>query len=355
MECRTWSIAGDKRITGLCTMDMLRETAASMKNSCPICVTPSPVTGPKGCCVCDATEEFPGIWSFVTPFAATGSYYYADSEVVTGVPCLSRIHPPTPPGHAIATTILYRPASTEYTALDLIRVMATPVTPGCAWGNGSGRYDGWIHAPTYGEPTSTTCPIVVGYTEKRCTHSYSGPFYRHNGTSSVGGPFARNCIWPYTNFVWFNVAESPYEGHPFREYDWFHPTSCPYPYNNIIRRIYPQSVCWGWYLRCGTFHRTDLNYMLLTLTTTGYSHTSYNRVIAIDGTFGAVWVHNAFKHGCGVGSNASGVGGGEVTWKAIYPCNNPATITLTTTTPSPTTGMFKGLTFPTTIILEAVY
>lgn len=54
-NCKTWSIAGDKRITGLCSMEMLMETARTMRDGCPICVTPvQQVTGTvpvNGACV----------------------------------------------------------------------------------------------------------------------------------------------------------------------------------------------------------------------------------------------------------------------------------------------------------------
>lgn len=39
-ECVTWSITGDKRITGLCSMELLMNTASSMKRGCPVCVSP---------------------------------------------------------------------------------------------------------------------------------------------------------------------------------------------------------------------------------------------------------------------------------------------------------------------------
>ena len=57
--CKTWSIAGDKRITGLCSMEMLRETARTMRDSCSICLTPS---RPVGQCIgVDGCADFP-VW-----------------------------------------------------------------------------------------------------------------------------------------------------------------------------------------------------------------------------------------------------------------------------------------------------
>lgn len=38
--CVTWSTAGDKEITGLCPMELLMETARTMRDGCPICATP---------------------------------------------------------------------------------------------------------------------------------------------------------------------------------------------------------------------------------------------------------------------------------------------------------------------------
>lgn len=41
-ECFTWSQTSDKSITGLCSMELLRETSANMRNGCPICAVPGP-------------------------------------------------------------------------------------------------------------------------------------------------------------------------------------------------------------------------------------------------------------------------------------------------------------------------
>lgn len=39
-ECFTWSQTSDKSITGLCSMELLRETSANMRNGCPVCIEP---------------------------------------------------------------------------------------------------------------------------------------------------------------------------------------------------------------------------------------------------------------------------------------------------------------------------
>lgn len=362
--CTTWSLPGDRPRSALCSMEHFRETERVMKNACPACIHPGVLLPPKGCCLCDAVEEFPPRWEFATPFAASGTYAVTSPRTWTGTTCLGRVEPPGS-GFATVTRDLYRPSPDDYVPLPLIRTVASaagnPVAV-CGWTNGRGRVDGWYwHASHKGG----ACPITTGVGELRCSFSFSGAYVRPDGSTSGGSYGLSGCLWPTSAFKWESVPEFPGRiGTPMTSDLWYDFLTCAaYPANVRVKKLFTPQVCWQWYLTCGSFLGAGTNTIRLHLSATGYSYAHLDRIIYVDGPLGSVPIHDDLHTGSQIcfqepggphfGGLLSPLGGGLV-WEGVYPCNEPSLITLTTATPSPSSGLFQGLTFPTIIKLRAV-
>jgi len=370
MTCPTWSNTTDKPITGLCSMEMLRETERKMRYACPICVTPVAVVGPTGCCLCPSDEQFPGIWEFASAFSASGAYSVTSPRTWTGTACLARVEP-TGDGYATVTRNIYRPAPSEYVPLPLIRTLQNPIAgvpqPVCGWTNGSGRIDGWYWQASH---KSAGCGLLPGFASLRCSYNFNGAFVNPNGTTTGGGYGASSCLWSPSKFFWANVPEFPgREGTPMTGDLWYDFLTCTsYPANVRPKQLFAPQVCWQWHLTCNTFLSGASNTVRLYLSAAGYSYAYLDRIIYVDGVFGAIPRHDEITTVNGGGNfcffEPDGTTGpgylatqgtSSIVWEGVYPCNEPRVITLTTATPSPIAGLFKGLTFPTVIKLRAVY
>ena len=365
-QCRTWSITGDKRVTGKCSMQLLMETERIMKNGCPVCANANAIVGPIGCCGCTG-EVFPGIWDFDSPFSIGGDYHIPEVVSVTGSasewPCLGNVTPPGS-GYATATTTQYRTPLSDIQGHPLIRVMSTGGTPGCAWGYGESTYDGFIFYPTYGNPSGVapgSCPLTRGYTELRCSYSHAGPYYRANGSSAVGNPFGAH-FRPFNTYEWSNVPESGYDGESLGSVLGAFLITLPcgsYPNNTKLGSLLVGSICWNWHLTCISLGGGGPQTLRLLLNSFSYSLITLDKMIGVPSFSGSTWVHD------GIGASPCGttfdglvaIQGHPVigaSWTATYPCNQPDTITLTNPYPIGI-GSNAGLTFPETITLRAVY
>jgi len=349
--CKTWSMPS-ANIVGLCSS---MYDPPPGQNTCPVCVMPVSLIGPVGCCGCPSTEQFPAIWTFDSGFSIGGGY--ADPEVTTddSLACLSNVNP-AGSAAALATTTRYRIDLSSMTGMPLIRGTGVGGTPSCAWGNGDGYFNGYSYYPTYGTPSPPVggCSLTPGYTEIRCTYPFSGPYAGPSGSTTVGSIASGACIWPPSAFNWTGVTDTPYEGDTLAAKLWSDAAPCgAYPSNVIVRELLVKSVCWGWFLRCVV--DGGLQYLTLSLTTSGYAHVTLDRPIWLSDGFTTKWVHDELGFGSLCLSPAiTGVTHGVMSWSAVYPCGNPATMTLTRSS-APPTGMFTGLSFPSTITLRAVY
>lgn len=338
-------------------MQMLRETERVMRDGCPICVQATPIVGPVGCCGCPSDEQFPGIWYFANDFSIGGDYSRPEVVAITGsgASCLGNVNP-AGSGYATATQTAFRTPVSEIKGYPLVRAVGPGGVPGCLWGYAKGRYDGWIYYPTYGSPSPPVdgCPLTEGFTEKRCSFSYTGPQFNSYGVSVVSNPFG-GCIVPSTNYAWSGVPESGLNGTPLANALFFDTAPCSsYPTNFLTGSLKVFQICWNWDLRCIT--SPGLSQILkLSLHSSHYSYTSFDRIIHNSG----VWAHDEF----GSGSTCAGslfVSSGSAAsistaWVAEYPCGNPDSITLTNPNPIPVgeSNPMLGMTFPETITLRA--
>lgn len=348
--CKTWSLPS-ANIVGLCSS---MYDPPPGQNTCPVCAMPVSPIGATGCCDCSSTEQFPAIWRFDSGFSIGGSY--ADPEVTTDTDaaCLLNVNP-AGSDPAVATTTRYRIDLASMGPKLLIRGAGAGGAPACVWGNGDGNYDGWSHHPTYGtqSPPLGGCPITRGYTEKRCSFPYSGPYVASNGSIGVGGGLS-SCVWPTSVFNWTGIGDTPYDGATFNDYLWYENYPCNIGFAGAIaREVFVKRRCWGWALQCLACGLAD-QCLTLSLKTTGYAYTSLDKIISVSDGFSTKWVHDELGAGffC-ISPQITGETTGAVSWSAVYPCGNPATITLSLS--SPGEGMFSGLSFPSTITLRAVY